>query len=435
MSKKEILVIVTLLLIGIFRFFYLLPTPLSYDNAVGRDVVFTGLIVDAPDKRVYNHRLTVQPMDRESNILVVIPVKNIYNQFHYGDQIKVWGQLKKPENFTTNSGKSFDYIRYLKDQDIYYILEGEKVEIIARNQASKLKYYLFKIRDAFMQSISRYIKSSPGDLANGLLLGSRGGFSEDLKDKFIKTGTIHIVALSGYNVTIVAESISKIFNIFLSAIISSYIAIIFIFLFVIMSGGSATAIRAGLMACIAIWGKIAGREYDAKRALFIAGVLMLVYDFRLLFNMSFQLSFLATFGVLFINEKIKIYFMFITHRLGLRDLISTTLSAMIATLPLLLYSTGLFSVVALPANVLILPFIPIAMLFSFLTGVFSFVFPLASLILGYVSSLPLGYMIKVVEVLGSVKFASFNVSNFSLYAVFFCYVLIFYWGFSQSKTK
>jgi competence protein ComEC len=188
----------------------------------------------------------------------------------------------------------------------------------------------------------------PGDertFLGGLILGDRQDFSEELRNEFVATGTIHMMALSGYNVTLIAEWIMKIF-IFLPQYPLLFIGFLSIFLFAIMTGGTSTAIRASIMASLALLAHATGRNYDIGRALLLAGVAMIVINsFLLVFDVSFQLSFLATFAVIFISPRIERYFIWIKWK-NLRDIASVTTVAYIFVAPFIAYQMGNISLVA-----------------------------------------------------------------------------------------
>jgi competence protein ComEC len=428
MFKKEIILIFILIGIALLRFFFFIPEKPDFDNVVGKEVYFMGEVVEPPDVRLNNQRITVKPNDHESNILVVAPRSF---EVSYGDIVEVKGILETPENFITNVGKEFNYKRYLANQDIYYILQNASLLVISSGNGNKIKSILFKIRDSFMLNIEKIISPPRSGLANGLILGARGGFDEETREEFINTGTIHIVALSGYNVTIVAEGVMKILGLFLSQALSIFFGIFVIFLFIIMTGASSTAVRAGIMATILLFARLTGRNYDAGRALVIAGLLMITYDLRTITDISFQLSFLATGGILFLTPKVILWLKYIPIRFKIRELVATTISATISVLPILLYITGIFSVVSIPANILILPIIPFAMLFSFLTGILGFISANLSLPFGYISHLLLSYILSIIHFFASLPFASVHTKTFPLVLVILIYIYLIWWVFKK----
>jgi len=428
MSKKEIIIIFILIIIAFVRFLFFIPKTPSFDNAIDKKVLVEGVISDAPDIRLSSQHLIFTPNGQETDILLILS-KDI--DISYGDKIKIKGILEEPENFITTSGKEFNYKRYLANQNIYFIIKNPEINIISNNNGNFLKSFLFKIRNAFVKNINKVILPPESDLAGGLILGVRGGFDVDTRDEFISTGTIHIVALSGYNVTIVAEAVMKILKIFFSQMISIVFGIIVIILFVIMAGASSTAIRAGIMAVIALFARMTGRNYDAGRALFIAALLMISYDPRVLTDISFELSFLATFGVLFITSKVINWIRFIPIKFGLRELVATTIAATLSVLPILLYSTGILSLVSLPTNFLILPIIPVTMFFSFLIGIFGFISPSLSFLFGFISHLLLSYILFVIHFFASLPIASVVISSFSIIFVIIIYGFLLWWVFKK----
>jgi len=269
-------------------------------------------------------------------------------------------------------------------------------------------------------------------LMGGLILGEKSSFDQAMRQSFVNTGTIHIVALSGYNVTIVAEWIMKVFS-FLPKNFGIGMGIFAIILFIIMTGGSSTAIRAGIMATLALVARATGRNYDVARALLLAGVFMILLNpFLLVFDVSFQLSFIATVAVIFFAPRIEKYFMWVPKSFGLRDIVSVTCAAYIFVFPFILYKMGNFSLVALPANVLILPFIPFTMLLGFLTGFAGLIWYVFAVPLGFISYLFLHYELGVVSFFSNLPFATFSFPNFPLWLTLIIYTYFIYRLFGKN---
>ena len=266
-------------------------------------------------------------------------------------------------------------------------------------------------------------------------MGVRGGFDDKTEEELIKTGTIHIVALSGYNVSIIAEAVIKFFGLMLPASFSIALSIIIIILFVLMTGATATIVRAGIMAVIMLFGRLTGRTYQAGRALVITGLIMIVFSPRIIMDMSFQLSFIATAGVLFISPKLIRFFRFIPARLGLREIITATISASIAVLPLLLYLTGVFSIVSIPTNTIIALIIPYAMFFVFITGLAGFIWPTLSIIFAYLADFLLSLILIVIHFFGSLSFSSFLIRSFPLWLTILIYLFLVWWIFIKNDKS
>jgi len=432
MKKREIIIILILVAISLLRFIFQDNNESVFDKAVGKEVTFSGLIVDTPDIRINNEHLKIKP-NGDKNYILVMTSRN--QEFSYGDLVKVTGRLEKPENFVTDNGREFNYKRYLANQKIYHLIKRAEVKIISSGHGNPVKSFLFNLKRNFIKNINKVLASPESDLGSGLVLGVRGGFDEEVKQELINTGTIHIVALSGYNVSIIAEAVIKFFGLMLPANFAIVLSIIIIILFVLMTGAGSTIIRAGIMAIIMLFGRLTGRTYLAGRALVITGLVMIVFSPAIITDMSFQLSFIATAGVLFITPKIIKFFRFIPSRFGLREIVSSTISASISVLPLLLYLTGVFSVVSIPTNTIIALVIPYAMLLVFLTGISGFIFPTISLLFGYLANFALSFILLVIHFFGSLSFSSFTIHSFPLWLTILIYIFLIWWVFIKNEKS
>jgi competence protein ComEC len=429
-SKRDIILLFILITIAIARLLFFNNEKINYENIANRNIRLEGVISEEPEIRFKNKHLVLDIKELDIKVLVI---DSLYSSFSYGDKVEVTGKAIEPESFETISGREFDYKRYLINKDIYLILRNPKIELISQNEGSLLKSVLYKFRNSFISNIKRFILPPKSDLASGLVLGVDGGFSPVMKDKFIETGTIHIVALSGYNITIVANWIMNLFKSF-PIRVSSSLGILSIILFVIMSGTSSTAVRAGIMASIVLFARMTGRSYQAGRSLVVAFLVMITFDPRVVFDMSFLLSFFATFGVIFITPKITKYFYFIPTRFGLREISTTTVSATVAVLPVILYSTGIFSIVSFFTNLLILPLIPVTMILIFVTGIAGYIWGPLLFFFSFISHIFLNYIIFIIEIFSKLPFASFVIPKFSIIFVIIAYVIIFYFVFRKKES-
>src|SRR3989344_762027 len=400
--------------LGIFRFHIA-------DRPAPQVVSTKGEIVDEPDIRENNQKLVIKT--KETKILVTTSVGNNYS---YGDEVVFKGKLEKPQNFITDQGKEFDYVNYLRKDGIFYVMNYPEIKIISQGNGNFIKSILFSIKNKFLEKINLSIRSPENLLMGGLILGEKASFSEELRKSFIDTGTIHIVALSGYNITIVAEWFMKLFS-FLPINFGISAGILAILLFVLMTGGASTAIRAGIMATLVLYARASGRNYDVARALLFAGVIMiLINPFVLAYDVSFQLSFIATIALIFFTPKVEKYFLWVPKHFKLRDIVSVTFAVYIFVLPFILYKMGNLSLVALPANVLILPFIPLTMILGFLTGLFGVINYFFSVPFGYISYLILHYELGVINFFSQIPFASLIIPDFPFWLTLLIYAYFFY---------
>lgn len=428
-------VFVLALALGILRFNSIdQPAPYIFESQVDQKVSLVGIISDEPTIKENNQKLNIEvELDSvKTNILVSA---GLDENFKYGDEVKFFGNLEKPENFTTDQGKEFDYVNYLRKDGILYVMNYAHLEVISQNNGSRIKRTLFYIKEKFLEKMNLAISYPENLLMGGLILGEKASFNEALRKSFVDTGTIHIVALSGYNVTIVAEWFMKLFKSFPSNI-GIGMGMLAVVLFVLMSGGSSTALRAGIMAILALFARATGRNYDVARALILAGLVMVFMNpFVLVYDVSFQLSFMATVAVIFLAPRIEKYFMWVTDHFGLRDIVSVTVAAYVFVMPFILYKMGNLSIVALPANVLILPLIPFTMLLGFLTGLLGMIYYVLAIPFGFISFLFLHYELSVIGILSHIPFAALSIPDFPLWLTISIYVYFLYRLFGRSLKK
>jgi|TARA_Y100000310_G_scaffold75933_1_gene72352 competence protein ComEC len=398
------------------------------DEVVRQEIIAEGILVDEPDERE-NHTKLIILLD---TILVptksavedkIIVTADIHPRFSYGDKLRIKGELKKPKNFAGDDGQIFDYVSFLEKDDIFYQIFYPELELVSSGNGNVLKHTLFAFKKSFLEKVSRVIPDPQVSLLGGLVVGAKQSLGEKLQDDFRKTGIIHIVVLSGYNVTIVAEAIMRFFS-FLPYVFGVLIGAIAIIFFAIMTGASATIVRASMMALLVLAARASARKYLITRALFLAGFLMLLHNPKILvFDSSFQLSFMATIGLIYLAPKIEKHFHLMPTKWQLREFAVATVATQIFVLPMILYKMGMLSLVALPVNLLILMFIPLTMLLGFLTGMIGFASTLLSFPFAFITNALLMYQLKVVDIFASLPFSAIEIDYFPLWAAVFVYII------------
>ena len=384
----------------------------------------TGIVISEPEERE-NFRRFVMEGDNGEKVLVSAP---LYSPVKYGDQVKVSGKLERPGIFQNEiSGRDFDYGKFLSKDDIYWTLSFAEVEILSSGHGNSLKLALFKFKGRFVENAKEILPEPQAGLLSGLIVSGKNSLPKDILESFRLAGVIHIVVLSGYNITLIAEFLRKLFqNLFiyfkLPAIpqAAAGASILGIILFVLMAGAQATIVRAAIMAIVVVGAQMFGRKYSASRALIFAGFLMLLENPKILvFDPSFQLSFLATLGLINLMPGIEKYLSCVALAKWekLREIVAQTISTQLAVLPLLIYSIGDISLVSLPANILTLLVVPYTMLIGFLAILASFITPIIAWPLAFASHLLLSWILFVSDIFGNLPFASLSIPPISFWLV------------------
>jgi competence protein ComEC len=210
-------------------------------------------------------------------------------------------------------------------------------------------------------------------------------------------------------------------------------SIFFVVLFVFFVGAGASVVRAGIMGVISLFALWFGRQYYVFIALFLSAFLMNLWNPKIiLYDVGFQLSFLATFGIVLFSESFKSFFKWLPSFFAIRESFSMTLSAQVFVLPIILFNFGSLSLISPVANIFVLPLVPIAMFFGFLSVFFNFFFLGFSHFFAFFGYVVLNLIIFLIESFSSFEFASFSF-EFEWYFVFLYYFLLLF--FLRSSLK
>ncbi len=408
----------------------------------GKNVSEKAVIIKEPENKGNYQKLIVK-MDSGLRVLVNV---GLHPKMMYGDELDLNCTLRIPENFS----EDFDYRMYLAKDKIYYLCKSARIKKTENNKGNKIYPYansmnlwgnlnnipsrigagaylaILKTKSKMEENVNQVIPQPQAALANGLLFGGSSRLSERVSDNFSKTGMTHIVAVSGYNVTIIAEYLI-LFGIFLGLWRkqSFWFALIGIFVFVAMIGFPSSAVRAGVMGILLLWAVKNGRLANSYNAIIFAGAVMLLINPLLLrWDIGFQLSFLATLGIIMLAPFWEKVFIKKHKALGLTEILFLTISAQIFVLPIILYNFKILSLVSVPANLLILLIVPITMLLVFLTAISGFIFGPLSLVFAWLAFLPLKYEVWIINTLADLGWASRSVENFHWLWVVVWYLIL-----------
>jgi competence protein ComEC len=363
---------------------------------------------------------------------------NSYPEYQYGDLISVQGAIRLPDNFSPD----FDYVQYLKNKSIRTMISYPKISLEPSVRLSKLQKFkiavyrsIFDIKNSFQSSVSRSLSAPYSAYINGILVGARQDIPADLTESFNRTSMTHVLAISGYNITIIAEVLLFMLVFVMRRRKAFWVSVVVIIIFTILTGASASVIRAAVMGLLLLFANGYGRMYDPKNSILLAGALMIWLDpLALRFDVGFQLSFLAVLGLMYIAPILKEKFKKIPEWFGLKETVLMSVSAQIMVAPLLAYIFHTFSLVSIPANLLVLPLMPFVMFFGFVTGIGGLILAPLGQALGLIAWAISWYQLKVIEWLGSLPFsvATVTISSFILVLI---YVLIIFGIWSVRKIK
>ncbi|MCD4811517.1 ComEC family competence protein [bacterium] len=357
---------------------------------------------------------------------------NWFENIKIGDVCEVYGELSVPENF-----QDFDYRGYLRNKDIFLYgnrlcfgkCEYEMNYFDISSYVLSLKRALREFRDILSRNIDMNLPEPQSSLLVGILFGSERAFSEDFENYLRISGTTHIIAASGYNVTILILLCSRLSG-FLKKKSSLIFSLVAIWLFCIFSGLGASILRATVMGSITILALISGNVRNIHILIPMGILILILINPKILFDIGFQLSILATLGLVYLMpsmaECVKRVFGIKKVFSWVQDFFLSTLSCTLATLPVSISIFGKVSLVSVFANVIILPLTGSTMLYGVVALVFSFI---SRTIGHYLFSIPyfqLKVFEKTVSFFGALQWGYIDVENslvgvvIGLFLIFFC---------------
>jgi len=411
------------------------PVPNSFAKDLQQRVSYEGIVVADPDVRDANQRVEIR-VSNATESTVVLAVAPRYPKVAVGDRVYVSGTLLVPEAFLTDGGRTFRYDKYLQKNDVRFLLNFAYVRVIEEAPWYSIPALLARVKHSFLDGLTSTLPEPYASLAGGIVIGGKSGLGTELKEEFTRSGLVHIIVLSGYNVMIVAEWVIAALTLTrLKRQWAAAAGVLALLVFVGIAGATATSIRAAIMALIALYARATGRTYEAGRALLFVVLLMLLWNpLYLVFDPGFGLSVTATAGLIWLASRIEIILAFLRNVFW-KDVVATTLAAQISVLPLLLYETGNLSLVALPANIIAIAFVPLAMGFSVIAGFAGILFgslaPLFAIVLAFPAYLTTAYILFVAHEAAALPFAAITLPPFPFWLVLVAYAVLIY--FASSK--
>jgi competence protein ComEC len=410
---------------------------IAFYNDRDYDLLITGTLVEPPDYRdnYTNLRVEVSSVntgdaDLPVNGLILVRVSDNL-VFHYGNILRLRGNLKTPPE-----NEDFSYRDYLAAQHIHSYMSTAEVTILPGTGGNPFSRAMYALKDRSLNNIYRLFPDPESSLLAGILLGVDTGLTDKLQQAFKDTGTAHIIAISGFNISIIAGLFVTFFSRFLGPRRGALLAIIGIAFYTILVGADAAVVRAALMGGLALFAKQVGRRQFALNTLLAVALLMCLWNPLYIWDVGFQLSFFATLGLIlyadpfsqFANRIIARYFPASAAEKTAElfsEFVLLTLAAQVTTIPIMAYHFQRISLVSFIANPFILPPQPAVMILGGLAVLLSLIwFPLGQ-IAAWVAWPFVVYTIRMVELFDRVPHGTLFLGKLSIWFVIVVYTLLF----------
>ncbi|MFR4002339.1 MAG: ComEC/Rec2 family competence protein [Romboutsia timonensis] len=405
--RRPFLIIFIILLIVSFIYTNTNAINTDYGN---EDIEIIGIVKYKKEKERYNEYIVGKFVVRDYTK---------YKKIKVGSEIKLTGKFK---DLNKMSYESFDYGRYLRSMGYKGLIYLKDYSIVGNN----LMYeYIYKAK-SYISNTIRYLYKTNSDFINSMMLGQKDDLSQNEKLMFTRTGTSHIIAISGLHTGILSGLIifmmGKINKIYKLIVLSTMM-----FIYSAMVGNSPSIIRAIMFMISLYLSFFLDRKMDKISTLSFIGILFVINNPYIIYNISFQLSFLATLSIIY-------FYGYINNKLNIK-IISLTLSANILTIPIIYYNFEGIPLVSILGNIIIVPFVGIIIYLAMLSLILFNINIYISSIVVYINRFILETIYVLLERISNLDFAYIVIEEPKLYYVIIYYIVVFlYMIYKEAKT-
>ncbi len=464
---------IAFLFLGAARYQAAIPDFNAFDLAWYNDrdyeVLVTGWVTEPPDLRDDYANLRVHATgidtgdgtDLEVDGLLLVRVEPD-ETYTYGEVIRLRGRLKTP-----TENEEFSYREYLARQGIHSTMTSAEVTPLPGKEGNFLIEMMYALKGYALDTIYRLFPDPEASLLAGILLGVDNGLPNDLQQAFKDTGTAHIIAISGFNIAIIANLFISIFGRLFGPRRGAAVAVVGIVFYTLLVGADAAVVRAAVMGVTALLAHHLGRQQDGLNTLLFVAALMNLFNPFYIQDVGFQLSFFATLGLILYAQPLEEFVTRLLTRYAVRTQVNTytgkqgdalhvtrntedvtpdpqpaspdprisqasslisnffllTLAAQATTLPIMAYQFNRLSLISFIANPFILPAQPAVMILGGLADMLGMAFQPLGQLAAFIAWPFVTYTIHVVDFFANLPGAAVSV-DFPFWAVLAWYVAL-----------
>jgi competence protein ComEC len=356
----------------------------------GKSAAFFGVVVEAPKAAGKYTMLVVSLLHPYAGTLDIFTFPDS-SQFHYGDELWISGAVTVDVPL---SGGASDAIGDGEPPAMFL----PQLRMVAQHQGFWLKEMVINIEQDIVQKIAQVLPADQAALLAGILLGTSCTLGTALKAQMEASGTSYIVNMYGYKIIIITFALAAALKDRVPRRALLWITLGVIALFVFVSGGTISAIRAAIMGSLAVVARGTGRVFSARNAITFAAAGMAIANATVLTDAAFQLSFLSFLGIYYLGPPIEHYFHWMDEgALQWRSHTMLSLSTNLAILPIVMNTFGDFSLTSFVSNILIMIPWLMVIIFGAMLVIFSYIaLPLAFCV-AQITSVLLQYELFVIH--------------------------------------
>lgn len=454
---KKCVIYVCISVVGIMQIHILENNYNGISSKIPEEVTIKALITSNASEKEYKYTYTVtvseingKKLEKSIQLMLNIKKNKIKKDApKFGNIVEITGTYEEPN--TARNYKGFDYRQYLKSRNIYGTIDCEKYEIIATNKINVASNIVNYVQNNIKENMFNILDEEQSALCVGILIGDREKISDITEDNFKKSNLTHMLAVSGSHITYIIVALTTILS-KTNRKFSLIITIFFLLFFTVLTGFTASVLRASIMGIITLLASILHRKSDTINNLGISSIIILIYNPYLLVDAGFLLSYAGTIGIILFSKKISNGIRIIVNKINPNLLnieqnnnskilfvksiiekiilyvissLSVTLSANIVIIPIMAYMFSTISFTFWISNILAGPVMEMVTIFGFIVYFISIIFPILAQFLGIVLNLLLTVLLKIAEISSKIPGASIYIKTPSIYMCVIYYLIIY----------
>ena len=430
------LLFLIIFLIGIFNY-NLNSKPIGTNHVANfiedKRITIIGTVLDKTyyyDQEKISLKIKVKEIERE-NLNIKIKGLILVNTYlgncpyEYGDVLKIKGKLEKP--IGKNNFGEFDYELYLAQERIFTYLNiwtEKDIQKIGEENSNFFTYFSMLVRNKIKKIIEQTLQKPYNYLLIGMMLGEKGLIPPEIKEIFAEAGIMHILAVSGLHVGIIAAALFFLLNFLkLPKKLKFTILILFLIIYASITGYQPSVLRATIMFALLIGGKLINRNRNLFLSLFLAAFLILLSNPLVLYDAGFLLSFMVTFFLIYLSPILQEQLSKVL--VWIKDPLSISIASWIGIFPLSAYFFNKVSIISIVVNIFIVPLTGIALILGFITFFIGLVsIPLAYLIAN-INFFVLKMILLISKYFSLLSFSFIYTAQPSIFVIFLYYIMIF----------
>ena len=419
---------------------------IAFYNDRDYEIFVTGMVAEMPDIRdtYTNLRIKATAVDTGDGdypvtgyVLVRVPANQ---EYHYGQLLRLRGNLKTPP-----VNEDFSYRDYLARDNVYSYMSKSEATVLPNEGGNLFLKAVYALKERSLAAIYKIFPDPEASLLAGILLGVDTGLPKEIQDAFKNTGTAHIIAISGFNIAIIAAIFISLFSKIFGPRLGAVLAIAGIAFYTFLVGADAAVVRAALMGTLSLFARQVGRRNLGLNTLSFVALIMVFVNPLTIWDVGFQLSFFATLGLILYAEPLSNLALQLITRFSspdtaqkvigpISDFVLLTLAAQITTIPIMAYHFKRISLISFIANPFILPVQPAVMILGGLAMFISLIVRPLGQLAAWITWPFAAYTIRVVEIF-NVREGTIYLGDFSLWFMLLFYGALLSLTFSWPRLK